>query len=120
MLNCGPTRTSPCEAAVADSVLRCSCLLSIVDEDPVFLRFTSSVESLHHGELRTRVRSLYPGKSTAQAVDMSLLAINLLVRLIFEFLGPEIPCCRSLAAMFSGSSSSLVIAVDLEVQMASE
>ena len=101
-------------------VVSCSCLMSIVDEDPVFLESTSSVDPLYHGEFQTRVRSLYPGKFTACAVDMSLLAFNLLVRLIFEFLGPEMPCCRSLAAMFSGSSSSLVIAVDLEVQMASE
>ena len=101
-------------------VVSCTCLMSIVDEDPVFLDSTSSVDPLYHGEFRTRVRSLYPGKSTACAVDVSLLAVDLLVRLIFEFLGPEMPCCRYLAAMFSGSSSSLVIAVDLEVQMASE
>ena len=67
MLNCGPTRTSPCEAAVAESVLRCSCLLSIVDEDPVFLESKSSVDPLYHGEFQTRVRSLHPVKSTARA-----------------------------------------------------
>ena len=93
--------------------------MSIVDEDPVFLLSTSSVEPLHHGELRMRVRSLYPVESTASAVDVSLLAVDLLVRLIFEFLGPAVPFCRSFAAMFSGSSASLVMAVHLEVSTAS-